>query len=95
MLHKTANEMGVTLEGKLHDECRGCSMAKGIRMSIPSKTNSREDKRLSRVFVDFGGKKHVTSVGGNTCSMIVRNDFSPYAWPYFVSSTSDATEAFK
>ena len=55
--------MGVTLEGKLH-ECKGCSMAKGIRMSIPSNTNSREDKRLSRVFVDLRGNKHVTSVGG-------------------------------
>ena len=52
-LRKTAKQMGVTLEGKLH-ECKTCSMAKGIRMSIPSKTNSREDKRLSRVFVDLG-----------------------------------------
>ena len=33
--------MGVTLEKKLH-EGKGCSMAKGIRMSIPSKTHSRE-----------------------------------------------------
>ena len=38
-LHKTTKQMGATLEGKLH-ECKGCSTAKGIRMSIPSKTNS-------------------------------------------------------
>ena len=50
-LRKTAKQMGVTLEGKVH-ECKGCSMAKGIRMPIPSKTNSRGDTRLSRVFVD-------------------------------------------
>ena len=62
-LRKTAKKMDVTLKGKLH-ECKGCSTAKGIRMSILPKTNSREDKRLSRVFVDLEGKKHVTSVGG-------------------------------
>ena len=54
--------MGVTLEGKLH-ECKGCSMAKGICMSIPSKTNSRKDKRLSRVFLDLRGNKHMASMG--------------------------------
>ena len=39
-------------------------MAKGIRMSIPKKTDNRIVERLSRVFVDLGGKKHVASVGG-------------------------------
>ena len=93
-LRKTAKQMGVTLGGKLH-ECKGCSMAKGIRMSIPSKTHSREDKRLSRVFVDLGGKKHVTSMGGNKYPMIIRDDFSRYAWLYYISHKSDAAEAFK
>ena len=50
-LRKTAKQMGVTLEGKLN-ECKGCSMAEGVRMSMPSKTDSREDKVLSRVFAD-------------------------------------------
>ena len=39
-LRKTAKHMGVTLEGKLH-ECKGCSMAKGICMSILSKKHCR------------------------------------------------------
>ena len=72
-LRKTAKQMGVTLEGKLH-ECKGCSLAKGIRMPIPSKTHCREYKRRSRVFVDLGGKKHVTSTGGNKYPMIIRDD---------------------
>ena len=93
-LRKTAKQMGVTLEGKLH-ECNGCSLAKRIRMSIPSKTHCREDKRLSRVLVDLGGKKHVTSMGGNKCPMIMRNYFSLYAWLYFISHKSDAAEEFK
>ena len=93
-LRKTAKKMGVTLEGKLH-ECNGCSMAKRIRMSIPSEMHCREDKRLSRVFVDLGGKKHVTPMGGNKCPMIMRDDVSLYAWLYFISHKSDAAEAFK
>ena len=56
-LRKTAKQMGVTLEGKQHD-CKGCSMAKRIRMSIGSKTDNHGDKRLSHVFVDLAGKKH-------------------------------------
>ena len=64
-------------------------------MSIPSKTNSRKDKRLSRVFVDLGGNTHVTSVGGSMYPMIIRGDFSRYAWVYFISHKSDATETFK
>ena len=43
-LRKTAKQMSVTLEGKLH-ECKGCSMAKEIRMFIPSKTHSREGSK--------------------------------------------------
>ena len=94
-LRKTAKQMGVTLEVKLH-ECKGCLLAEGIRMSIPSKTHCREDKRLSRVFVDLGGKKHVTSMRGNKYpTMIIRDDFSRYAWLYFISHTSDTAEAFK
>ena len=62
-LRKTAKQMGITLVGKMH-ECKGCSLAKGIRMPIPSKTSNRAVKRRFRVFVDLGGKKHVKSIGG-------------------------------
>ena len=93
-LRKTAKQMGVTPEGKLH-ECKGCSMEKGIRMSITSKTNSHENKRLSRVFADLGGNKHVASMGENKYPVIVRDDFSRYVWLYFIRHTFDATEEFK
>ena len=93
-LRKTTKQMGVTLEGKLH-ECKGCSSAKGNRMSIPSKTHCREDKILSRVFVDLGGNKYVTSMGGDKYPIIMRDAFSRYAWLYFISHKSDAAEEFK
>ena len=70
-------------------------MAKGIRMPIPSKTHGRAVKRLFRVFVDLGGKKHVASMGGNKYPIIVRNDFSRHAWMYFVSHKHNAASAFE
>ena len=93
-LRKTVKQMGVTLEGKLH-ECKGCSMAKEIRMSIRYKTDNREDKRLSRAFVDLEGKNHVTSVEGDKYRMVVRDDFSPYAWAHFIFHEYDAIQALK
>ena len=85
-LRKTAKQMGVTLVGQLH-ECKGCSLAKGIWMSIPSKTSNRSVKRLVRVFVDLGGKKHVKSAGGKKYPIIIRDDYSRYTWMYVIPDT--------
>lgn len=52
-LRKIAKYMGVTLVRELH-ECKGCSMEKGIPMSILFRTDNRACKRLSLVFVDLG-----------------------------------------
>ena len=93
-LRKTVKQMHVTLKGELH-ECKGCSMATGIRMPFPSKTHGRAVKRLFRVFVDLGGKKHVASRGCNKCPMVGRDDFSRHAWMYFVSHKHDAASAFE
>ena len=46
------------------------------------KTNTRADKRLSRVFVDLGGKTHVASVGRKKYPMIVKADLSRHACGY-------------
>ena len=92
-LRRTAKQMGITLVGKMH-ECKGCSLAKGIRMTIPSKTSNRAVERLSRVFVDLGGKKYVKSIGGKKYPMIIRDDYSRYTWMYFISYKSDAADTF-
>ena len=90
-LRKTTKQMNVTLVGKM-DECKCCSLAKGIGMSIPSETSKRAVKRLFRVFVDFGGKKHVKSIGGRKYPMIIREDYSRYTWMYFISHKSNAAD---
>ena len=93
-LRKTARQMGVNLKGELH-ACKGYSMAKGIRIPVPSKQHGRLANGLFRVFVDLGGKKHAASMWANKYSMIVRDDFSRHAWMYFVSHKYNAASAFE
>ena len=70
-------------------------MAKGIRISIPSKIYGRAAKRLFCVSVDLVGKKHVASMGGNKYPMIVGDDSSRHTWVYFVSHKHDTASAFE
>ena len=75
LLKKTATQQGIAYSGELH-ECRGCSMAKGLRKPIARSTQTRADKRLQRVFVDLSGPMAVKSIGGNgthlSCGMTAR-----------------------
>ena len=69
LLRKTAEQQGIALEGNLL-ECRGCSMAKGLRKSIKQSTHTRAGKKLGRVFVDLSGPKVVSlSAGSGTLSL--------------------------
>ena len=53
-LRKNAEQQGIVREGKLL-ECKGCSMAKGLRQGIKQFTHTREEKKLGRVFRGFEG----------------------------------------
>ena len=87
LLRETAKQLGVTLVGKLH-ECKGCSMAKGLRKPIPTCTTTR-------VFMDVSGPKLVESVGGMKCSFLIRDGFPRKIWTYFGKHKSDTTNAFE
>ena len=91
LLRKTAEKQGIVLEGKLL-ECRGCSMAKGLRKGIKQSTHTRADKKLGRVFVDLSGPKVVEPLGRKRYTLIVRDDFSRYTWVYCMRRKSNAAE---
>ena len=74
LLNKTAEQQGVNLSGELHEECRGCSMAKGLRKPITRLTHTRADRKLRRMFVDVSGKMTVPSIGGKWYIFIVGDD---------------------
>ena len=70
-------------------------MAKDYRKPIPSSTKSRVSEKLGRVFVDLSGPKRTPSLLGKRYVMLVKDDFSRYAWVYFLKHKSDAANAFR
>ena len=94
LLKKTATQQGIAYSGELH-ECRGCSMAKGLRKPIARSTQTRADKRLQRVFVDLSGPTAVKSIGGKQYTLIVRDDCTRFNRVYFLRHKSDAASAFE
>ena len=92
-LRKTAKQMGVTLVAKMK-ECKGWSLAKGIRISIPSKTSNRAVKRLFRVFGGFWRQEGREVDWGKKHPMTIRDDYSRYIWMCFISHKPDAADTF-
>ena len=94
LLRETAKALGIELLGTLIP-CTGCSMAKGYRKPIPSSPTSRAPDKLGRVFFDLSGPKRTPSLLGKRYVMLVKDDFSRYAWVYFLKHKSDAADAFR
>ena len=94
LLRETAKSLGIELLGRLRP-CTGCSMAKEYRKPIANSTKSRATKKLGRVFVDLSGPKSIPSLLGKKYVMMVKDDFTRYAWVYFVERKSDAADAFR
>ena len=94
LLKKTAEQQRVNLSAKLH-ECRGCSMATGLRKLIFRSTHTRADKKLQRVFVDPNGRIIVRSIGGKCYTPIVQDDCTRFTRVFFLGKTSDAARAFE
>ena len=76
-------------------ECKGCSLAKGLRKPIPTSTTTRAVKPFERVFMDASGPKQFESSGGMRMSFLIRDDFSRKNWMYFGKHKSDTTRAFE
>ena len=94
LLKKTATQQGIAYSGELH-ECRGCSMAKGLRKPIARSTHTRVAKKLQRVFVDLSVPMTVQSIGGKRYTLIVRDDCTRLTRVYFLRHKADAASAFE
>ena len=94
LLRETAKYLGVDLLGRLRP-CTGCAMAKRYRKPIAISTKSHATNKLRRVFVDLSGPKSTLSLLGKKYVMIVKEDFTRYAWVYFLERRSDAADAFR
>ena len=94
LLKKTVSQKGIAYSGDLH-ECRGYSMAKGLRKPIARSTHTRAAKKLQRIFADLSGPMTVQSIGGKRFTLIVRNDYTRSTRVYFLRHESDAASAFE
>ena len=94
LLGETAKSLRVELLGTLRPYT-GCSISKGYRKPIPSSTKSRASETLGRVFVDLSGPKRTPSLLGKRYIILVKADFSRYAWLYFLKHNSEAADAFR
>ena len=94
LLRETAISLGVELLGRLRP-CTGCSMAKGSRNPIANSATPLAAKKLEWVSVDFSGPKSIPSLFGKKYVMIVKDDFTRYAWVYCLERKSDAADAFR
>ena len=91
---KTATQQGIAYSGDLH-ECRGCSMAKGLRKPIARSTHTRAAKKLQRAFANLSRLMTVQSIGGKRYTLIVRDDSTRFTRVYFLRHKSDAASAFE
>ena len=94
LLKKTATQQGIAYSGEL-PECRGCSVAKGLRKPIARSTHTRAAKKLQRVFVDLSGPMAVQSIGGKRYTLIVRYECTRVTRVCFLRHKSDAASAFE
>ena len=91
LLRETAPSLGVELLGKLRP-CTGFSIAKGYHKPIPSNSKSRASQKLGRLFVDLSVVKKTISL---RYVMLLKYNYSRYAWVYFLKNKSDAADAFR
>lgn len=91
---ETTNSLGIELLGDL-TPCTGCSMAKGYRKPIASSSESRVPQQLGRGFMDLSSPKQTPAFLSKRHVVIVEDDFTRYAWVYFLTHTSGAANASK
>lgn len=82
------------LQGELRS-CTGCSMVKGHRKPIGSRTITRADKKLGRVSVDLEGPNSTASLTGKRYVTIVNGDFSSFTWLHLLNQKSDAAATLR
>ena len=93
--HQTFYEDGSLLHipPKSYD-CSSCSLAKSTH-HVPSQSTSHASKPLELIYSDLSGKVPVLSLGGFYYYLTFVDDFTHYAWIYFLKNKSDATAAIK
>ena len=90
---ETARQMVVKVLGELV-ACSGCSEAKGRRIAVPWRTESRSTRPLERLFVEDLSGRRPPSAGGAEYLMMVVDDYSRLGWAYVLKRKFDMSVVF-
>ncbi len=74
--------------------CKPCTIGKHHRTAFPVGGSTRAEKPLDLVHSDVCGKLNVKSVGGAEYFLTYIDDFSRYAWVYFLKRKDEVFSSF-
>ncbi|OMO51183.1 Integrase, catalytic core [Corchorus capsularis] len=77
------------------DVCEVCQLGKKVRVPFPLKSSWRVSKRLQLVHTDIAGPMRTPSLSKNRYFMLFIDDFSRFAWVFFMKHRSEAAGIFR
>nr|GEU73677.1 retrovirus-related Pol polyprotein from transposon TNT 1-94 [Tanacetum cinerariifolium] len=72
--------------------CSSCEIGKSKRKSFQSKTTPSSKRRLQLLHIDLCGPMRVASINGKKYVLVIVDDYSGYAWTYFLRSKDETPE---
>ena len=92
--NKSLYEDGEILPNFIKYNCQPCLLSKSVHHP-PESSLTRVSKPLERIFSDLSGKASIPSLGGSFYYITFIDDFSCFAWIYFLQEKSQAVAAIK
>src|SRR5258705_2177818 len=92
--NKSFYEDGEILPNFIKYNCQSCLLSKSVHHS-PEPSLTRATKPLERIFSDLSRKAPIPSLGGSFYFISFINDFTCFAWIYFLKEKSQAVAAIK
>src|SRR5258706_9899112 len=92
--NKSFYEDGEILPNFIKYNCQPCLLSKSVH-HLPEPSLTRATKPLERIFSDLSGKAPIPSLGGSFYYISFIDDFTRFAWIYFLKEKSQAVAAIK
>src|SRR5258705_10012822 len=92
--NKSFYEDGEILPNFIKYNCQPCLLSKSVHHS-PEPSLTRATKSLERIFSDLSRKAPIPSLGGSFYYISFIDDFTRFAWIYFLKEKSQAIAAIK
>src|SRR5258705_1649467 len=92
--NKSFYEDGEILPNFIKYNCQPCLLSKSVHYP-PEPSLTRATKPLERIFLDLSGKAPIPSLGRSFYYISFIDDFTRFAWIYFLKEKSQAVAAIK